>query len=112
MAVVTGGGEGIKAMADDNVDWRFLGRQVQILQGDVRDLRSNYLHLEGEIAGVKAELARMQADNGAKFEQVENHLGRIESEVHAGFQSMVTRFEQAQQATTANLETVLTAIRK
>ncbi len=71
-------------MADDNVDWRFLGRQVQILQGDVRDLRSNYLHLEGEIAGVKAELARMQADNGARFEQVENRLGRIEGEVQAG----------------------------
>ena len=99
-------------MADDNIDWRFLGRQVQILQGDVRDLRSNYLHLEGEIAGVKAELARMQADNGARFEQVENRLGRIEGEVQSGFKAMDARFEQAQQATATNLETVLAAVRK
>lgn len=99
-------------MADDNVDWRFLGRQVQILQGDVRDLRSNYLHLEGEIAGVKAELARMQADNGARFEQVENRLGRIEGEVQAGFKAMDARFGEAQQAMATNQEAVLAAVRK
>ena len=99
-------------MADDNVDWRFLGRQVQILQGDVRDLRSNYLHLEGEIAGVKAELARMQADNGARFEQVENRLGRIESEVNAGFKAMDARFGEAQQAMATNQEAMLAAVRK
>ena len=99
-------------MADDNVDWRFIGRQVQILQGDVRDLRSNYLHLEGEMAAVKAELARMQADNGSRFEQVENRLGRIEGDVQAGFKAMDARFSEAQQATTANLETVLAAVRK
>ena len=99
-------------MADDNIDFRFLGRQVQILQGDVRDLRSSYLHLEGEIAGVKAELARMQADNGARFEQVENRLGRIEGEVQAGFKAMDARFSEAQQSMATHLETVLAAVRK
>lgn len=63
--------------ADDNVDFRFLGKQVQRLQADVRDLRSGHLHLEGEVAGMRADMSRLEE----RMDGVEVQLTGIKGEV-------------------------------
>ena len=109
-------------MADDGVDLRFLGRQVQVLQGDVRDLRSNELRRDAELAAVRTDLSRTHAETNAKFEQVDDRFDRLEREVRNGFaavddrfgrleQQMNARFEQAHLTMATNLMVVLEAIK-
>ena len=80
-------------MADDNIDFRFLGRQVQNLQGDVRDLRAGHLRLEGDVVGLRADMSRMQAESQAKFESLDLRLDNIEAEMRAGFKAVDERFK-------------------
>lgn len=97
-------------MADDNVDFRFLGRQVQNLQGDVRDLRAGHLRLESDVAGLRADVSRL-----------EGRVERLEGEMRAGFEavdacfndleaSLNIRFDQARQMTATNFQILLAAI--
>ena len=98
-------------MSDDNIDFRFLGRQVQILQGDVRDLRAEQLRLEGDVAGLRAELARMQAANETRFDHADEHLTRLETELRTSFKGLDARFDQVGQTMALNLNAILTAIK-
>ncbi len=79
-------------MADDSVDLKFLGRQVQVLQGDVRDVRADGLRRDGDVAAIRTDLARMQAETNARFEQID------------------ARLEQLNQTAGLNLEIVLKSI--
>lgn len=111
-------------MADDSVDLKFLGRQVQVLQGDVRDLRASETRRDAEVAAVRADLARMQAENHAKFEQVDDRFDRLEARVdrlenrvqagfaavEAKFAAVDARFQQASETAATNLQIVLSAI--
>ena len=104
-------------MADDSVDLKFLGRQVQVLQGDVRDLRASEARRDAEVAAVRADLARMQAENHAKFEQVDDRFDRLEARVdrlekrvEAGFAAVEAKFQQASETAATNLQIVLSAI--
>ena len=47
-------------MADDNIDFRFLGQQVRNLQTEMRDLRSTNLRLESDVVGIRADLSRLE----------------------------------------------------
>ena len=104
-------------MADDSVDLKFLGRQVQVLQGDVRELRASENRRDAEVAAVRADLVRMQAENHAKFEQVDDRVERLETRVEAGFAAVEAkfaavdaRFQQASETAATNLQIVLSAI--
>ena len=99
-------------MADDNIDFRFLGRQVQKLQGDVRelqgdvrDLRAGHLRLEGDVVGLRADLSRLEGAIDARFNALETRLEGFERSVDAHFQQM------AETAAT-NLQIMLKAIGK
>ena len=97
-------------MVDDSVDLKFLGRQVQVLQGDVRELRASENRRDAEVAAVRADLVRMQAENHAKFEQVDDRVERLEKRVEAGFAAVDARFQQASETAATNLQIVLSAI--
>ena len=107
-------------MAEDNVDLRFLGQQVQVLQTDMRELRA------GETA-IKTELIQMRAENKARFERIDARFEQVDvrfeqvdarfDQVDARFASIDRRFASVdlqfkQMAETAaiNLQIVLTAI--
>ena len=97
-------------MVDENVDLRFLGAQVQGLQGnvrdlqvDVRDLRASEMRRDAEVAGLRADVARIEGVMHAKFEQIGDRFDRLEK-------SIAIRFEQAHQTMATNLQIVLTAI--
>ena len=100
-----------KRMADDNIDFRFLGRQVQNLQGDVRDLRAGHLRLEGDVVGLRADLSRMQAVVEARLDGVEARIDRLEARFDRFESSNDTRFEQMSQTAATNLHIVLEAIK-
>ena len=95
-------------MADDNIDFRFLGRQVQNLQGDVRDLRAGHLRLEGDVVGLRADLSRMQGE----MESLDDRLQRLEQEVRVGFKAVDDRLKQMAETAATDLEVVLAAIDK
>jgi hypothetical protein len=102
-------------MADDSVDLRFLGRQVQTLQGDVRDLRSDHLRLVSDVAGLRADIARLQSESemtGERVGRLDSRVAQLESEVRAGFKAVDARFDQVSQTMATNLQVILTAIGK
>ena len=117
-----------QAMVDENVDLRFLGAQVQGLQGnvrdlqvDVRDLRASEMRRDAEVAGLRADVARIEGVMHAKFEQIDDRFDRLERSIAVRFeqiddrfnrleQSIAIRFEQAHQTMATNLQLVLTAI--
>ena len=97
-------------MTDDTVDLRFLGRQVQILQVDVKDIRASEMRRDAEVAALRADLARMEADTHAKFEQVDDRFDRLETRLDRIERSIDARFEQAHKTMATNLQVVLAAI--
>ena len=113
-------------MVDDNIDFRFLGRQVQNLQGDVRDLRAGHLRLEGDVVGLRADMSRMQAETQAKFESLDHRLDNMEAEMRAGFKAIdewfkgvdaqfagiQAQFQQMAETAATNLQIMLAAINK
>lgn len=106
-------------MADDNVDLRFLGRQVLTLQVNVHELRAANLRLDGDVVGLRAEIE-------TKHEATDGRLDRIEQQVRSGFQavdlrfaavdatlrSIDARFEQVNQTMATNRQVILAAIGK
>lgn len=99
-------------MVDENVDLRFLGRQVQNLQGDVRDLRADHLRLESDVAGLRADLARSQSDTKAGFEILHDRVARLEVEMRSEIRALGVQIEQVNQTMATNLQVILAAIGK
>lgn len=104
-------------MADDNIDLRFLGKQVQTLQADVRELRAGYLRLDSDIVGLRADLAKIGTEMGAGFERSENRfehmemrLAAIETEMRAGFRAVDAKIDQVNQMMATDLQVILAAI--
>jgi hypothetical protein len=97
-------------MADDKVDLQFLGRQVQILQVDMKDLRATEMRRDAEVAAVRADLARLEAHVDAKFEQIDDRFDRLERRVELGFAAVDAKFDQVYQTMADNLKLVLAAI--
>ena len=112
-------------MADDNVDWRFLGRQVQNLQVEVRDLKAGQLRHDSDVASTRSEVARLhaeltrfQADVAVKFEQIDVRFDRLEADVRelktqlSNLEhSLDARFARAAETTAANFQILLEAIK-
>ncbi len=88
-------------MADDNIDFRFLGQQVKNLQGDVRDLRAGHLRLESDVVGMRADISRL-----------DERMDRLEQKVDTGFRANDARFDQMAQTAPTNLQVLLAAIAK
>ena len=84
------------AMADDNIDFRFLGQQVKDLQADVGDLRSGHLRLASDVAGVRADISGLDEQISTLAEQIEDH--------HRTDQ---VQFAQQSQTATTNLQVIL-----
>ena len=113
-------------MADDNIDLRFLGQQVQALQGDVRELRAGEARRDVAVAAIRTDLAQMREENNTKFEQIsskfeqiddrfgrlEFRVDRLEQKVDNGFASVNLRFQQMAETMATNLQVVLAAIKK
>ena len=120
-------------MADDNIDLRFPGQQVQALQGDVRELRAGEARRDVAVAAIRTDLAQMHAENNTKFEQINNkfdqisskfehidnrfgrlefRVDRLEQKVDNGFASVDLRFQQMAETMATNLQVVLAAIKK
>jgi hypothetical protein len=104
-------------MTDENVDWRFLGRQVQGLQSEVRSFRADQLRLESGVTAMRADIAQLRADTegrfehmGDRFDRLEAHVARLESEVRAGFRSVDARFDQMSQTMATNMQVLLSAM--
>jgi hypothetical protein len=83
-------------MADDNIDFRFLGQQVKSLQADVRDLRSGHLRRESDVVGMRADISRIEAHIGELAQPNDNH--------HRANQA---QFAQLAQTATTNLQIIL-----
>jgi chaperonin cofactor prefoldin len=102
-------------MAEDNIDLRFLGQQVQVLQTDVRALRA------GE-ADIKTQLLEMRAEMHAKFEQIDARFEQIDARfeqidarfvsIDRRFASIDVQFKQMAETAALNLQIVLAAIKK
>ena len=113
-------------MADDNIDLRFLGQQVQALRGDVRELRAGEARRDVAVAAIRTDLAQMHAENNTKFEQIsskfeqiddrfgrlEFRVDRLEQKVDNGFASVNLRFQQMAETMATNHQVVLAAIKK
>ena len=100
-------------MADDNIDFRFLGRQVQNLQGDVRDLRAGHLRLESDVVGMRADISRIEGALGSvelKVDGLERKVARLDEKVDAHNQANQVQFAQLAQTASTNLQLVLSAI--
>ena len=94
-------------MADDNIDFRFVGRQVQKLQADVRDLRADHLRLEGDVAGLRADISRLEEGQDGLAHQVTALAQQVENH----HQANQAQFRQMAQTDATNLELVLAAIK-
>jgi outer membrane murein-binding lipoprotein Lpp len=114
-------------MADDNIDFRLLGRQVQNLQGDVRDLRAGHLRLESDVVGMRADISRIEGALGSvelkvdglerkvdglelKVDGLERKVARLDEKVDAHNQANQMQFAQLAQTASTNLQLVLSAI--
>ena len=82
-------------MADDNIDFRFLGQQVRNLQTEMRDLRSTNLRLESDVVGIRADLSRLEqqvVDLAQKVDAnqlvVHQQLEQLRTEITALFRSL------------------------
>ena len=83
-------------MADDNIDLRFLGQQVLVLQTDMRALRAGETRRDNAVAAVQAELKEMRAENLAKFERIDARFDAVDSRfnsVDAHFEAIDARFD-------------------
>lgn len=98
-------------MADENADLCFLGRQAQTLQGDVRDLRADHLRLDSEVAALRADISRLQADEDRKFDVLTDRVAGLEAEVRAGFSTVEAKINQVNQTMATNLQVILAAIK-
>ena len=68
-------------MAEEPLDLRFLGEQIKRVQSDVRvlkgdgaQMRAELSHLEGEVAGVKADITRVEMRLDAFAESVSDRF--------------------------------------
>ncbi len=93
-------------MADDNVDFRFLGQQVKNLQADMRDMRSGHLRLESDVVGMRADFTRVEGQLGELADQVQG----LDQKVDAHNQANQAQFAQQAQTAATNLQLVLSAI--
>ncbi|MEQ1694326.1 MAG: hypothetical protein ABL901_00660 [Hyphomicrobiaceae bacterium] len=99
-------------MAEDSVDLKFLGHQVQNLQGDLRDLRSDVRDLRTKNLRLEGDVANLRTDIDIRFESVDVRLERLETEVRAGFRANDLQFKQLAETAATNLQIVLAAIKK
>jgi outer membrane murein-binding lipoprotein Lpp len=102
-------------MADDNVDFRFLGQQVKNLQADVRDLRAGHLRLESDVVGMRSELVRIDERlDGVeqRLDKVEQRLGALDMKIDNHHRANQVQFEQMAQSATTSVQLLLAAISK
>ena len=90
-------------MADDNVDFRFLGQQVKNLQADVRDLRAGHLRLESDVVGMRAEISRIDGH----LDRLEDGLSTLTQTVDNHHQVNQAQFAQMAQTDATNLQLIL-----
>ena len=84
-------------MADDNVDFRFLGQQVKNLQAEVRDLRAGHLRLESDVVGLRSDLSRIEQQLADLAEKVEANHVTTQAQfalVRAEFTALVFRLDE------------------
>ena len=100
-------------MADDNIDFRFLGRQVQRLQADVRDLRGDHLRLEGDVAGLRADVSRLEEGQDGLSQQstgLAQQMTALAHQMENHHQANQAQFREMAQTDATNLELLLAAI--
>ncbi len=113
-------------MADDNIDFRFLGQQVKNLQGDVRDLKADHQRLESSVAAMRSDITRLDGRLDRveeRLDRVEGRLDRLELKVDVGFRALdekienhhranQTQFDQHARQAATNMQILLAAIGK
>ncbi len=120
-------------MADDNIDFRFLGRQVQSLQTDVRDMRAGHLRLESDVVSLRADMSRVeerfdsleqkvdgmdqkvdgnQEANRRQFFEVMQLIQQLDQKIENHHRSNQAQFEQHARQATTNMQILLAAIGK
>lgn len=95
-------------MADDNVDFRFLGQQVKNLQADVRDLRAGHLRLESDVVGMRADISRVDE----RIDRVEQSLEGLDQKIDNHHWANQAQFVQMAQSAATNVQLLLAAIGK
>jgi chromosome segregation ATPase len=87
-------------MAEDRIDLNFLGEQIKRLQGDVRVLktdgaqtRADLSRLEGEVAGVKADIMRMDMRIDTFAERVDDRFEQMIELIKSSFRTLDQKLE-------------------
>lgn len=99
-------------MAADNIDLAFLGQQVQKLQGDMRDLRTDVRDLRSKQLRLEGDVASLRTSMELGLEVVSDRINGLESETRKGFAAVDDQFKQMAQTAATNLEIVLAAVKK
>jgi hypothetical protein len=88
-------------MADEPVDLRFLGEQIKRVQGDVRVLktdgaqtRADLSRLEGEVAGIKADITRVEMRMDAFAERVDDRFDQVVELIKSSFRTLDQKIEK------------------
>ena len=87
-------------MTDEPIDLRFLGEQIKRVQGDVRvvktdgaQMRADLSRLEGEVAGVKADVTRVEMRLDAFAESVSDRFDQVVELIKSSFRSLHQRID-------------------
>ena len=114
---------------ENNVDLRFLGHQIQILQRDVRELKAAHIRLDGDVASLRSQVAHVQVElsevkvdlagvkedlAGVKVDLagVKDDLQGLRTHVTNFERYVDSRFDQMAQTMATNTQILLAAIRK
>jgi hypothetical protein len=88
-------------MAEEPVDFRFLGEQIKRLQGDVRvlkidgaQMRADLSRLEGEVAGIKADITRVEMRMDAFAERVDDRFDQMIELMKSSFRSLDAKIDR------------------
>jgi septal ring factor EnvC (AmiA/AmiB activator) len=88
-------------MADEPVDLRFLGEQIKRVQGDVRVLktdgaqtRADLSRLEGEVAGIKADITRVEMRMDAFAERVDDRFDQVVELIKSSFRTLDQKIDK------------------
>ena len=111
-------------MADENVDFRFLGQQVKNLQTQMRDLRSAGLRLESDVVGIRADISRLDeqvaeltqlvesqhVDNQAQFAQVAQRIQQLDQKIDNHHQADQAQIKQMSDTNSTILQVIVTKL--
>ena len=65
-------------MADENLDFNFLGEQIKRLQSDVRDVKARMLLLENDQGELRQDFLRLERKFDVLVERYDNRFDQVD----------------------------------